>query len=177
MGGVPAAEREHGLVGERELLARQRVAQAPLDVQVDGHLGAQTLVEQLQPVAPRALGAIHGDVGLAQQRLRVPGGVVGDRDAHARRHAHLGGAHGERLLQSMEDPLGDHECLRVALQILCEDDELVAAQARHSVAVTHRLRQPRRDRGEDVVSERVPEVVVDRLEMVEVHEQHRDELR
>ena len=54
---------------------------------------------------------------------------------------------------------------------LDQDRELVAAEARHRVAVTHRRGEPRRHHGQQAVAGGVPEAVVDDLEAVEVEVQ------
>src|SRR4051812_2603007 len=57
-----------------------------------------------------------------------------------------------------------------------EDHELVAAEPGHGVAVAHALGQPPGDLDEHRVTRVVPEPVVDRLEAVEVAEEHREPL-
>ena len=52
--------------------------------------------------------------------------------------------------------------------------ELVTAQPREQVTVTQRPAAEARDRAQHVVADRMPEHVVDRLEPVEVEEQHRE---
>ncbi len=55
-----------------------------------------------------------------------------------------------------------------------QDRELVAAEAGHQVALAQNARQPLRDLGEQPVAGRVPERVVDDLEVVEVDERDRN---
>lgn len=57
-----------------------------------------------------------------------------------------------------------------------EDDELVTAEPRHGVAVAHTPAEPPGHLDEDGVARVVPEPVVDRLEPVEVAEEHREPL-
>ena len=52
----------------------------------------------------------------------------------------------------MQHTLGYGECLGVALQILGENDELVAAQPRHGIAVAHHLLQTGRYGNEQMVA-------------------------
>ena len=79
----------------------------------------------------------------------------------------------ERVLERVEHALGQRQRLAVALDVLGEDHELVAAEARDRVAVAHQLGQPLGDGDQQPVADVVSEVVVDRLELVEVDEQHR----
>ena len=61
-----------------------------------------------------------------------------------------------------------------AREVVAEHHELVAAEARDDVAGPDRVPEPLRDGHDELVAERVPEAVVDELEVVEVDEQHRD---
>ncbi len=63
---------------------------------------------------------------------------------------------------------------RSVLDVLDQDGELVAAEARDGVARAQRLLEARRDRGEQLVAGGVPEAVVDELELVEVEEEDGD---
>ena len=57
-------------------------------------------------------------------------------------------------------------------ELLADRDELVAAQARHDVGRAQHRAQPAGDRLEQLVAHVVAVAVVDRLEAVEVEEQH-----
>ena len=63
---------------------------------------------------------------------------------------------------------------RVVGEVAHEDTELVAAETRHEIVVAERVGQPRSDRRQQLVAEVVPERVVDLLEVIEVHEHHRE---
>ena len=166
-------ERQDRLVGEHQLVARQRVAQAPLELDVVVDLPAQALVEELQPAPARGLGPVHREVGLAEHRLGVGVGVARDRDADAREHRDFRAAHRDRVLERVEHARAERERLLLAFDVLGEDHELVAAEARDRVAVAHQRGEALGDRHEQPVADVVPEVVVDGLELVEVDEQHR----
>ena len=56
----------------------------------------------------------------------------------------------------------------IVVDVFGDDDELVAAHARHGVAGPHRLAQPFRDRHEQPIAGRMAVAVVDQLEVVEV---------
>ena len=170
---LTAGERQDRLVGEHQLLARQRLAQHALELDLRAHRPAQAVVEELQAAAARALRLVHRQVGLAQHRLGVGLGVLGDRDADACEHRDFGGAERERLLERVEHAPGERHRLALALEFLGEDHELVAAEPRDRVAVAHQLREPLGDRHQQAVADVVTEVVVDGLELVEVDEQHR----
>ena len=80
----------------------------------------------------------------------------------------------DRLVDRLRDALGDADRLVRAVELLADDEELVAAEPRDRVAGAHRVVQPRRQRDEQLVARLVAERVVDELELVEVGEQHRD---
>ncbi len=77
---------------------------------------------------------------------------------------------GERL----GDPLRDPGRAALVVDVLGEHRELVAAEAGDGVARPQGLLDTRGDGGEQLVAGRVPEAVVDELELVEVEEEHGD---
>ena len=98
------------LVEESELLLLDGAPQVALERGAAVLLGAHRGVEYLDAIGPRTLGAIHGDLGLAQQLGGVFVGTVvegdsdgggehdllaGDVDGRPQRAAHLLGQHGE----------------------------------------------------------------------------------
>ena len=80
----------------------------------------------------------------------------------------------DRLVDRLRDALGDADRLVRAVEVLADDEELVAAQPRDGVRRPHGVVEPRRQRDEQVVAGLVAERVVDELELVEVGEQHGD---
>jgi hypothetical protein len=78
----------------------------------------------------------------------------------------------ERLAHGRDDARGDVLRTRDVVEVLADDDELVAGEARERVARSQDVAQAIRDRHEEEVARAVPERVVDRLEVVEVEEQH-----
>ena len=95
-----------------------------------------------------------------------------DGDADARGHHDLGVAQEERRPQGLEQALGHLHRTGLVLDLLAQDDELVAAEAAHRVVAPHRLAEPVRHLLEQAVAGGVAEAVVDHLELVEVDEQH-----
>ena len=63
----------------------------------------------------------------------------------------------------------------LAAQVLAQQHELVAAEARRRVARPQHAAQPLGDRQQELVAGRVARAVVDDLEVVEVEEEHRHE--
>ena len=60
-------------------------------------------------------------------------------------------------------------------EVVHQDDELVAAPARHRVARPHRGLQALRDHAQHLVADVVAQAVIDALEAVEVDEEHCDQ--
>ena len=138
------------------------------------HALAQHVVEQLVAAAAALLGAVHRGVGVAQQVLGERVGALGDRDPDARGDEVLAGGEDDRLVDRLRDALGHPDRLVRAVELLADDEELVAAEPGDRVGGPHRVVQPRRQRHEQVVAGGVAERIVDELELVEVGEQHRD---
>ncbi len=79
----------------------------------------------------------------------------------------------ERLLERVEQALGDQLGARRQRELLGDHDELVAAETPERVGVAHDAVEPRGDRLQQLVAGAVAERVVDALEVVEVDEQRR----
>src|SRR5690606_265350 len=113
---------------------------------------------------------------------------VGGLQHFVRRHAAVRPPDAEAGADPHGPPLGpdglddlvaqpDGEVLGVgAAEPVGEDDELVTAEPGDGVAVADAVAEPAGDLDEDGVARVVPEPVVDRLEAVEVAEQHREPL-
>jgi hypothetical protein len=114
------------------------------------------------------LRSIHGDVGAAQQLV----GVSTDCDADARGDEHLSPVDFERRLERGGDSLGRIEGRSRGIGLFDQDRELVAAHARDRVGRRERRAQALADRLQQLVAGEVSQTVVDRLEVVEIEEQH-----
>jgi len=77
----------------------------------------------------------------------------------------------ERLLHDVQDPFGDELGPGRHGDVLGEHDELIPSEAAHGVTAPQHSGDSRRDGPEELVAGRVPERVVDGLEVVEVDEQ------
>ena len=164
------AQVQLGLVVQHELVAFQGAAQ--LAFQVQALEGARVHVGGIETVATATLGlgAVHGRVGVAQQRFRVTAilGVHADADAETEKEfltfQHEGMAHGvQQFLQDGRHVLG-------VVQVLQQDGELVPAQARHGVALAQTFGQPPCHGAQQPVAGAVPQGIVDLLEAVQVQE-------
>jgi hypothetical protein len=117
---------------------------------------------------------VHRRVGVPEQRLaaRTPVDRHGDPDRGA--DDVLDVARAQRLLEDVEQAVGELLGALAAVDVSRDHDELVAAEARQHVTGTQRAGQATCDGPQDVVARTMAERVVHDLELVEVDEQHRD---
>src|SRR4051812_23373763 len=120
------------------------------------------------------LRAVHRGIGVTDQIQRRRRAATRGRDANA-------GAEKDWLLADSDRPgeRGEQAARKGgrfsgAPEAAAGDDELIAAEACEEVAVANRATEPVADRGEDVVTDRVPEAVVQEREVLDVEQQHRD---
>ena len=133
------------------------------------------LVEEAVLGAAVLLRAVHRGVGVADHVCRGQA-AVGERDADARPHVLLAAAHGDRGGKRLDEALDEPQRVVLAVDVLVQHDELVAADAGDRVARAQRLAQALGDGAQQGVARLVPEGVVDQLEAVEVDEQDRGQL-
>jgi hypothetical protein len=148
-----------------QLLAQRHAALAIL---------AEFVGEMPRTAAAFRLGVEQREVGVLEQILGV-GRIFrecGDADR---------GAHGERLLAEVDRPveqaaqlLADQARLGGVVDVLADDHELVAAEARDHGIGRHLELQLLRDDAQDLIAHQVAVDVVDVLEMVEVDPENRD---
>ena len=155
-------EREHGLEVQAQLAAVDRVAELVLGLELAHRLDAHPGVEQLDAAAA-LLGAVHREVGLPDEilRVRLPAACAGEADARPDRD--VVAAQEERLGDRRSRSLGDAQRLALPAQVLAQDHELVPAVADHGVARPEGPLQAARDLDEQIVAGVVAEPVVDRL--------------
>src|SRR5579872_5448973 len=123
--------------------------------------------------SPR-LGLVHRRVGALQERLERLVTRRRQHDADAGRHSEAVGSDRHRVLDELEDPLGDRFQVLALLDAGEEDDEFVAAQTTGGVARTDGDSQPFAHLHQHGVAGVVAQLVVDRLEVVEVDEHEPD---
>ena len=173
-GRLETAEADLRLEVQHEVAALDRLAQRLLDAEAVRGRDQQLRVVDAEAVAAQFLGAEQRGVCSAQQRRRIAP-VLGE----GRRAA----AHADRELTAIDDdrPLEEaDQAARAPLDLVDrarvgEDQrELVAAQSRDEARFAAHLPQSFADAHQHTVAELVAEAVVDRLEVVEIEEQHRE---
>ena len=121
-------------------------------------------------VGVAALGAVHRDVGLLNERLDI-GSVLGvERDADAGLRVDLDVLEFEGRAQRGRDRLRQSH-RRVAVAAVAEDRKLIATEPRDLVAATELLPETLSDLLQEQVAVPMAKRVVDLFEAVEVDEQ------
>ena len=171
-GHPTGGEGDDRLVDDLELAARD--APGELHAQaVAGHdRGVHQRLEDGDAIRPAALGAVHRDVGVAQQVVRAGDPVAGRGDADARADRDLLAQDRERDPQRVDDAMGDIEGMTQRGVVLEQDRELVATETGGEVVGRDAGPEPLGHRDEEPVARRMAQGVVDDLEVVEVEEQH-----
>ena len=175
-GHLPALNVDHGLVEQRELVALERLVEIkreqPARLQFRIHLRH----EQAESAPSVRLGAVHGDVRLAQERIGVA--PVGGRDCHPD-----AGADGRAVAIAIVGPAElAHDAGREACRLLgavqrdLHHGELVAAEAGDEVRILHAAADAARHLLEQGIAHGMAEHVVDALELVEIDAVQRQHL-
>ncbi len=147
-----ALQREQRLVEQPQLALVERAAQVRLRLQPLHERRAHLRVEHLEAALAAALRAVHRGVGVAQHLGRARLSAFHEDDADADAEVVRAPVELERLRERLADPLGDADRLRLGVEVLAQDHELVAAEARDGVADAQPLAQPRRQRDEQLVA-------------------------
>jgi len=131
-------------------------------------------IEYVAVVAPVGFRVVHRGVGGPDQGLGVPAVVREEADADAQgdpqslRTKAVGPLHGMQQLPAEAEGILD------LLDLRQKDDEFVAALAADRVGEADAGKQPAGGGLQDLVAGRVPEGVVDGLEMIQVQEEQAD---
>ena len=121
-----------------------------------------------------ALGKVHGEVGVPKQIVGRLLRALAEGDADAGPHRDVVVVDAERRNEGFGDALGDHlGCLGHRAR-LDQHGELVATETGDRVTGPGGGSEPFGHGDQQAVAGRVSEAVVDRLEVVEVQEQHGD---
>ena len=115
---------------------------------------------------------IHRHIGALDEHFGFRSVLRGDRNADAPVHVEVQPFNRERLLYR-GDELPRRELGALPPYAGHHDGELVAAEPRDRVRFAHPALQPMPDFAEHRVAHQVPHGVVDLLESIEIHDQHR----
>ena len=126
-----------------------------------------------QRAATLRLGVIEREIGVLQQVLGVARVLREDRDADRRADGQGFLAKLHRAVEQAAQLLADQPRFRRVVDVLAQDDKLVAAEPRNQRIGRHLEFQLLRRDAQDLVADRVAVDVVDVLEAVEVDPDHR----
>lgn len=176
-GDRAAGEMDDGLVEQGELAVAQGGAQPGRQLGAAYDIGLHLRGVQLDAVLAARLGAVHGEVGVAHEVAGADAGL-GEGDPDGRGHPDVTGADPVRLGQGEAQPVGDLVDLTfpggLVPGAVAQDDrrEFVAAEPGRGVTGPDGLVEAAGGLDEEFVAGLVAEAVVDRLEAVEVDEEH-----
>ena len=162
-----------GLVGAQEPPVPDGEAQPLLRLHAAVGRHPHRVVEERDVALAVGLDAVHGDVGVAPERLVVAPVGREQADADRGRGEDLVAIDEERLLEAGEQGL--HLPHDVAPP-LHQEQELVAADAAQDHALLQGAREAVGDLDQDLVAHGMPVIVVDVLEAVEIDEGEREGL-
>ena len=132
------------------------------------HLGAV----EMEAVAAGALGLVHGSVGRARQLVGAAAVAGVERNADAGRDLYFVPLQFHHAGQGTDQLVGHQRGLQRRVLAFEHANELVAAQASQQIAAPQVRSQATRHFDQQVVTDRVPERVIDLLELIKVQEEH-----
>ena len=171
---IPGNQVDLGLEMKHEVPARNRVAQAVDELEPLGDRRIHPVFVEADAVRPLRLGVVHRGVRGARQALGLLGISRKKSGANARSDPAFRPVQDVALADLATDVFGTPGGGVGIFDPLHRHHELVSAEPSHQVALASRSAQTFRDLLEQGIARRVTQVVVDRLEAVEVEEEKAD---
>ena len=140
----------------------RRVLHARIHVRLEEAIGATSV----------SLGSVHGQVRVLQQLIRVSTIVRSQGDADAGVGGELVATSFTRLSESLVDSRHQINNVNWILHTGLNDRKLVSTQSGNDIGLSETAAQTRSRRFQQFITDRVPECVVDGLEMIEVEIEH-----
>ena len=162
------------LVVQNELVVHERGVEV-LDRLEPGAVGLVELRAVELDAGVGVLGRVHRDVGAPQQIRDLHARVLAFGDAGARVDVHARPVDDERLVEPVEDPLGDLAPVVLGAE-RDQQRELVAPSRTSRSGATDAGGEPPRDLAQQLVAGVMAEGVVDLLEVVEIDQDQREPL-
>ena len=156
------------LIVQLELLERERLVQVALQLHPLLGRGIHAFRVALNVVPAALLGAVHGGVGVGDERLRAL--AVGRKhgDADARGGVQVDAVETDRELERLDGAPRDVLRVLVLRQAVHDEQKLVPAEAPHRVGAARDARQAVRHFLDERIPGAVSQRVVDDLEAVEI---------
>ena len=157
-----------------EVVVFDSVAQVVFEAEsIEGarvHVG----IEQLMSCLAARFGVIHGGVGVAHDLLGVNVLGAAERNPDARRGEDFPASNRKRPAQRLLDAECDGVGLRLVIEPVQEDRELVAAEPGQGISRPQTGFEPPRYGRQELVADEVAQAVVDDLEAIEIEVQSRE---
>lgn len=161
-----------GLIIEQELFPLVGLVQRVSLLLVHVELVRHFLAEKREAVPPGFLHFVHRGVGALDQRFDGIAIVREHRDADACRDIGRAIVMLIRLVDRGDEALGDLRRVVRGPRVLEQDSELISAESGRHILPANAALQDGRDVLQQGIADAVSEPVVDRLEAIEVEEQH-----
>ena len=132
-------------------------------------------IVQREAILAAALCRVHRDIGASEEFFRGGRrGAYSATDTHPDKHLPI--AEDDRRAQSIEKPLGHSARIAISHQILDQDGKLISTKSSRRIANAQAGLDAPGDLLEHRIARRMSEAVVHRLEVVEIHKEHRQRL-
>ncbi len=151
---------------QSEFVSFQSLMQAIGDRQAAFGGIVQALREELIVIAPLVLGVIHRGIGGAHQRVGVFAVIRIQADADAAGEMQVMLLHDEGFADRVEHLGGDPNGVVTPGESRQVDDEFIASQPRHAVALAQAILQAPADHAQQAIADLMAERIVDVLEVV-----------
>jgi hypothetical protein len=163
-----------GLIGQVELVGPHGAAQFAFHAQPGLRLLVHPLGEETEAVAPRQLGLVHGDIGVAQQGL-LGASIIGiDRQPDAGGGDEIAAADGEGMGETLDDAARRVPRRLNIVEITHDHQELVAAESGDNPSRPDCLAQALGGKDQQFIPVLMAERIVDGLEFIEIDEEQGD---
>ncbi len=172
---VATAHLEDGLVVDLHLTPTERLLEVGTKLETLDRFVVHPLFEALETSLALALGGVHRDIRVAQKGLVATGLQVRHGDPDAGAAEDLTTLQGDRHVHGVHHPAGHLDGFLLIFPITEQESELVASEPRHQVTLDDAAGQPCSNLLEQSVPRLVTETIVDRLEVVQVDEEHAHE--
>ena len=164
------------LIEQLELVVLDGASQSLLDRELRRCGDQQLRRERRELAASERLGAEQRRIRGTQQRLRIPLVIGKHARAHADAHDDLAIVHLQRRIEGAHDARAEGEYLIGIDGALLHEREFIAAQSRGEPAILRDRLEPPRDGDQHAIPVGMSHAVVERLEVVDVEEEHADAL-
>ena len=173
-GNRAGAEPDQRLIMRPQHFMLQRLPQLELDLAAGLGARVHAGLEERIAAARFHLGLGERHIGAHEQLVGFVAVARRHRNADAGADHHRMAIDQKRLADRMQQSLGQQHDILGALDAALQHRELIGVQPADHVVVAQRRTQPAGNAAQQLVADRVTEAVIDRLEIVDAEEMHRD---